>query len=70
LSQPVSVSVEVNVDQRGRVTSARAIPERGIHSLMLSAAADAARTCRFQPARQGPNAVPSKVTIRFQFAAK
>ncbi len=70
ISQPVTVTVEVDVDERGRVTTARAIPEKGVHSLLLAAAMDAARACRFAPARQGGKSIPGKATLRFKFAGR
>ncbi|HYW48444.1 MAG TPA: energy transducer TonB [Bryobacteraceae bacterium] len=68
LTRPVAVSVRVDVNEAGRVTRAEAIAEKGIHALLLRAAADAARGCRFQPARQGPSPVASHVTIVFHFS--
>jgi periplasmic protein TonB len=65
LTHPVAVSVRVEVNETGRVTHAEAIPEKGIHALLLSSAADAARHCRFQPARRGQSPVPSTVTMVF-----
>jgi TonB family protein len=65
LTRPVAVSVRVDVNEAGRVTRAEAIAEKGIHALLLNAAADAARQCRFQPARRGQSAVSSTVTIVF-----
>jgi hypothetical protein len=65
LTRPVAVSVRVEVNEAGRVTHAEAIPEKGIHALLLSAATDAARRCRFQPARRGQSPVPSTVTMVF-----
>jgi TonB family protein len=65
LTRPVAVSVRVDVNAAGRVTRAEAIAEKGIHALLLSAATDAARRCRFQPARRGQSPVSSTVTIVF-----
>jgi Gram-negative bacterial TonB protein C-terminal len=65
LTKPVAVSVRVDVNEAGRVTRAEAIPEKGIHALLLRAATDAARLCHFQPARQGQRPVSSTVTIVF-----
>jgi protein TonB len=65
LRRPVAVSVRVDVNEAGRVTHAEAIAEKGIHALLLSAATDAARRCRFQPARRGQSPVSSTVTIVF-----
>jgi protein TonB len=65
LTKPVAVSVRVDVNEAGRVTRAEAIPEKGIHALLLRAASDAARLCRFQPARRGQTPVASTVTIVF-----
>jgi len=65
LTRPVAVSVRVDVNEAGRVTRAEAIAEKGIHALLLRAATDAARRCRFQPARRGQSAVSSNVTIVF-----
>jgi len=65
LTKPVAVSVRVDVNEAGRVTRADAIAEKGIHALLLRAATDAARLCRFQPARRGQTPVSSTVTIVF-----
>jgi hypothetical protein len=65
LTRSVAVSVRVDVNEAGRVTRAEAIAEKGIHALLLNAATDAARLCRFQPARRGKTPVPSNVTIVF-----
>jgi hypothetical protein len=65
LTKPVAVSVRVDVNEAGRVTRAEAIAEKGIHALLLRAATDAARLCRFQPARRGQTPVSSNVTIVF-----
>jgi hypothetical protein len=65
LTRSVTVNVRVEVDAAGRVTHAEAIPEKGIHSLLLSAAQDAARRCRFRPARRGQSPVSSTVTMVF-----
>ncbi len=65
LRRPVAVSVRVDVNEAGRVTRAEAIAEKGIHALLLRAATDAARRCRFQPARRGQSPVSSTVTIVF-----
>jgi len=65
LTRSVAVSVRVDVNEAGRVTRAEAIAEKGVHALLLNAATDAARLCRFQPARRGQTPVPSKVTIVF-----
>ena len=65
LTRRVAVSVRVDVNEAGRVTRAEAIAEKGIHALLLRAATDAARRCRFQPARRGQSPVSSSVTIVF-----
>jgi hypothetical protein len=65
LTRRVAVSVRVDVNEAGRVTRAEAIPEKGIHALLLRAARDAALQCRFQPARRGQSPVSSTVTIVF-----
>ena len=65
LTRRVDVSVRVDVNEAGRVTRAEAIAEKGIHALLLRAATDAARRCRFQPARRGQSPVSSSVTIVF-----
>jgi hypothetical protein len=65
LTRSVTVNVRVDVDAAGRVTHAEAIPEKGIHSLLLTAAQDAARRCRFRPARRGQSPVSSTVTMVF-----
>jgi hypothetical protein len=65
LTRRVAVSVRVDVNEAGRVTRAEAIPEKGIHALLLRAARDAALRCRFQPARRGQSPVSSSVTIVF-----
>ncbi len=62
---PVAIRVRVDVNQAGQVTHADAIPEKGVHALLLQAATDAAKKCRFQPARRGQSAVSSTVTIVF-----
>jgi protein TonB len=65
LTHSVAVSVRVDVNEAGRVTRAEAIADKGIHALLLRAATDAARRCRFQPARRGQTPVSSNVTIVF-----
>jgi TonB family protein len=70
LLRPVLVRVRVNVNESGRVTRAEAIAEKGIHALLLSAAADAARRCRFQPARRGQLPVSSSAVIVFHFSGE
>jgi len=65
LRRPVTVKVRVEVNEAGKVTKADAIPDRNVHSLLLSAAQDAALRCRFHPARRGQTAVASSVTLVF-----
>jgi protein TonB len=65
LTRPVAVSVRVDINEAGRVTRAEAVAEKGIHAMLLSAATDAARRCRFQPARRGQTPVPSTITMVF-----
>ena len=63
------VRVEVSVDAAGNVTNARAIPGDGeiIPQPITNAAAAAARSWRFQPARQNQQPVASQVTVQFVF---
>lgn len=63
--EPVAIAVRVDVNETGRVTRAEAIAGKGLHALLLQAATDAAKKCRFQPARQGQHPVSSSVTIVF-----
>jgi Gram-negative bacterial TonB protein C-terminal len=63
--KPVAIRVRVDLNEAGRVTHAEAVPEKGIHRLLLQAAMDAARKCTFHPARQGQKPVPSSVTVVF-----
>ena len=63
--KPLAIKVRVGVNQAGKVTRAQALPENGIHSLLLQAAVDAAWKCTFQPARQKGAPVASSVTIVF-----
>ena len=68
--QATTVRVRVEVNEAGRVIHAEAIPEKGIHNMLLSAAVDAARRCRFQPARQGQSPVASTVIMVFHVDPK
>lgn len=63
--KPIAVTVVVDLDPSGRVTHAEPVAESGIHKLLLQAATDAAWKCRFQPARNGPHPVSSRVTLVF-----
>jgi TonB family protein len=67
LTRAVTVSVRVEVNESGRVTRAEPIAEKGVHAMLLSAAADAARRCRFKPARRGQTPVQSTVNLVFHF---
>jgi TonB family protein len=67
LTRSVTVNVRVEVNEAGRVTRAEPIAEKGVHTMLLTAAADAARRCRFKPARQGQTPVQSTVTLVFHF---
>ena len=68
--QATTVRVRVEVNETGRVVRADAIPEKGTHNMLLSAAVDAARRCRFQPARQGQTPVASTVIMVFHVDPK
>lgn len=61
-----AVKVEVLVDERGRVTSARATSG---HPLLRAAAEAAARQTRFSPTRLAGKAVNVRGTITYNFAA-
>jgi hypothetical protein len=63
--KPVAIRVRVDLNEAGRVTRAEAVPEKGIHTLLLQAAVDAAWKCTFQPARQGQKPVPSSLVVVF-----
>ena len=61
-----AVKVEVVVDERGRVTAARA---KSGHPLLRAAAESAARQARFSPTRLEGKAVKVRGTITYNFAA-
>jgi TonB family protein len=59
-----TVVVAVTIDEQGRVTSARATDGP---AMLRNAAIDAAKQCRFRPAREGGRPVPSSMSVNFNF---
>jgi hypothetical protein len=66
LTGPITVKVDVTVNEEGRVTHADPKPDKVVHVLLLKPVVDAAMRCRFQPARQGQRPVPSHVILIFR----
>jgi TonB family protein len=65
----VPIDVRVQVDTHGRVTSASPITKQrsGLEAYLATCAVKAARLWRFEPARDGDQAVPGTQTIHFVF---
>ena len=63
LTGPVTVKVDVTVNEEGRVTHAEPKPDKVVHVLLLKPVVDAAMKCRFQPARQrGTSVCPATLS--------
>jgi TonB family protein len=60
-------TIEMAIDERGKVTSATLVASSG-HDILDQAALKAARSWRFLPARRGGIPVPATVEKRFRFA--
>ncbi len=61
-----TVVVLVTVDKNGKVVAAF-VAESNVTPAMGEAAVEAARKCRFEPAKQGPVSVPARVEMPFEF---
>ena len=70
LSKEATVRVKVQIDEKGRVTKADPVLEKGVHQLLVGAAVRAALAWRFAPARMGDRGVPSEMTLEFRFVRK
>jgi hypothetical protein len=70
LGRETKVLVKVQIDEKGRVTKADPVLEKGVHQLVAGAAVRAAFNWRFAPARIGDRPVKSEVTLEFRFVRK
>lgn len=63
-----TVAVQVEIDDAGKVTSAKALPAKErIPQFMVDAAISAARLCKFKPAMAGTQPVNSYMVLEFLF---
>jgi TonB family protein len=68
IDDEIPVYVTMRIGPNGLVTAAEAVKgSDGIQAYLSQRALEAARQWRFRPARLGPDAVPSKFTVRFLF---
>ena len=64
---PVAVEVLVTIDQTGKVVRASAVPQKGVHPMLVTTAVTAAHQWKFQPAKRGDQPVSSEILLRFNF---
>jgi hypothetical protein len=69
LTNPVALDVRVEIDARGRVTSAAPVvkPHKGLEAYLAGSAVKAARLWRFEPARENGKPVAGAQTLHFVF---
>ncbi len=69
LTTPVALDVRVQIDARGRVTSAAPVvkPHKGLETYLAGTAVKAARLWRFEPARENGKPVAGAQTLHFVF---
>jgi hypothetical protein len=69
LTNPVALNIRVEIDARGRVTSAAPVvkPHKGLDAYLAGTAVKASRLWRFEPARQNGRAVAGAQTLHFVF---
>ena len=67
LMKPTSVQVVVKIDAAGRVTDATVAGNQKVHSLLLQASLDAARSWTFRPATIRGTPIPSEMLLKFDF---
>ncbi|HEY6577863.1 MAG TPA: energy transducer TonB [Rhizomicrobium sp.] len=69
LTSPIALDVRVEIDARGRVTSAEPVvkPHKGLDTYLAGTAVKAARLWRFEPARENGKAVAGAQTLHFVF---
>ena len=69
ITADVQVDVEVKIDNKGKVTSARVASIRGAAAELLTIEAlKAAQLFRFRPAEENGRAVPAVTILTFRFA--
>ncbi len=62
------VEIKVSIDQAGRVVKAEPTPQQELlPQAMVQAAVEAARLCKFKPARIGNQPVPGEMVLKFDF---
>jgi Gram-negative bacterial TonB protein C-terminal len=69
ITSPIPIDVRVEIDDRGRVTSAAPVtkPHKGIEAYLAGTAVKAARLWRFEPARENGKPVNGSETLHFVF---
>lgn len=69
LTTPVALDVRVEIDARGRVTSAAPVvkPRKSLEAYLAGTAVKAARLWRFEPARENGKPVAGTQTLHFVF---
>jgi hypothetical protein len=61
------IEVNIEIDQKGRVIRAEAVPQKGVYTYLVRAAIEAAWFWRFKAARSNDEPVPSKCNLQFIF---
>jgi Gram-negative bacterial TonB protein C-terminal len=69
ITSPIPIDVRVEIDDRGRVTSAAPVtkPHKGMEAYLAGTAVKAARLWRFEPARENGKPVSGAETLHFVF---
>jgi hypothetical protein len=69
LTSPLALDVRVQIDARGRVTSAAPVvkPRKGLDTYLAGTAVKASRLWRFEPARENGKPVAGSQTLHFVF---
>jgi TonB family protein len=68
ITSDTQVNVEVNIDDKGRVTNARVVSTKGAAAALLTIEAlKAAQLFRFRPAQQNGRNVSSVMVLTFHF---
>jgi hypothetical protein len=63
-----TVEVTVSIDETGRVVKAEAVPPKAwMPQSMIQASVEAARRCKFKPARRDSQPIPSQMVLAFTF---
>jgi hypothetical protein len=61
------IQVNIEIDQKGRVVKAEAVPQKGVSAYLVRSTIEAALAWRFKPARSNDEPVASKWNLQFVF---